>query len=230
MPPKLMENKYDPITLSEAKWWANKAKTVRLQRAEEMQSFLLSRAAEVGVSSPEVMAVINGMLDPFVEDERQIRRELIAEDLRRKGILEMEKIEADDDQIVLALKLTLSRFQSDWDWGGPYRILVDCCDFPPGKADFVRRMARMGVYPKDNYPKNLEHSMPPAIRGTEWHDHQFSYQAIQKGVSPDWPDTYYGWMNSDIQDRDFLDRRSIAKIFKDNLLKAVKSQNPTQVY
>jgi hypothetical protein len=142
----------------------------------------------------------------------------------------MEKIEADDDQIVQALKLTLPRFQSDWDWGGPYRILVDCCDFPPGKADFVRRMARMGVYPKDNYPKNLEHSMPPAIRGTEWHDHQFSYQAIQKGVSPDWPDTYYGWMNSDIQDRDFLDRRSIAKIFKDNLLKAVKSQNPTQVY
>lgn len=225
-----MENKYDPITLSEANWWANRAKNVRRQDAENMQRYLLSRAAEVGVSSSEVTAVINSMLDPFVEKEWQMMRDLMAENLRRKGLLEMEKIEADDDQIVQALKWTLPKFQSDWDWGGPYRILVDCCDFPPVKAEFVRRMARMGVYPKDNYPKNLEHSMPPAIRGTEWHDHQFSYQAIQKGVSPYWPETYYGWLNSDIQDRDFLDRRSIAKIFKDNLLKAIKSQNPTQVY
>ena len=225
-----MENRYEPITLSEANWWANRAKTARRQEAEYMQRFLLSRAAEVGVTSSEVTAVINGMLDPFVEEERQMMRELMAENLRRKGLLEMEKIDADDDQIVQALKWTLPKFQSDWDWGGPYRILVDCCDFPPGKADFVRRMARMGVYPKDNYQKNLEHSMPPVIRGTEWYDHQFSYQAIQKGVSPDWPDTYYGWMNSDIQDRDFIDRRSIAKTFKANLLKAVNQQNPTKAY
>lgn len=218
-----MENKYDPITLSEAVWWANRAKKVRRQDAENMQRFMLSRAAEVGVSSSEVTDVINGMLDPFIEEERQMMRELMAENLRQRGLLEIEKIEADDDQIVQALKWTLPKFQSDWDWGGPYRILVDCCDFPPGKADFVRRMARMGVYPKDNYPKKLDHSMPPAIRGTEWHDHQFSYQAIQKGVSPNWPDTYYGWLNSDIQDRDFLDRQSIAKIFKDNLIKVLKS-------
>lgn len=218
-----MENKYDPITLSEAVWWANRAKKVRRQDAENMQRFMLSRAAEVGVSSSEVTDVINGMLDPFVEEERQMMRELMAENLRQRGLLEIEKIEADDDQIVQALKWTLPKFQSDWDWGGPYRILVDCCDFPPGKADFVRRMARMGVYPKDNYPKKLDHSMPPTIRGTEWHDHQFSYQAIQKGVSPNWPDTYYGWLNSDIQDRDFLDRQSIAKIFKDNLIKVLKS-------
>lgn len=225
-----MENKYDPITLSEAYWWANRAKKVRRQEAEYMQRFLLSRAAEVGVSSSEVTAVINGMLYPFVEEERQMMRELMAENLRRKGVLEMEKIDADDDQIVKALKWTLPKFQSDWDWGGPYRILVDCCDFPPVKTEFVRRMARMGVYTKDNYVKDLVRSMPPAIRGTEWHDHQFSYQAIQKGVSPNWPDTYFGWMNSDIQDRDFLDRRSIAKIFKDNLVKAVNQQNPTKAY
>ena len=225
-----MENKYDPITLSEANWYAHRAENVSEKDAKDMQRFLLQRLAEVGASSPEVPDIINGMLDHFIEKERQMMRELMAENLRRKGLLEMEKIEADDDQIVQALKWTLPKFQSDWDWGGPYRILVDCCDFPPGKADFVRRMARMGVYPKDNYPKKLDHSMPPAIRGTEWHDHQFSYQAIQKGVSPDWPDTYYGWMNSDIQDRDFLDRRSAAKIFKDNLIKAVNQQNPTKAY
>ena len=225
-----MENKYDPITLSEAKWWANKAKTVRLQRAEEMQSFLLSRAAEVGVSSPEVMAVINGMLDPFVEEERQIRRELIAEDLRRKDILEMEKIDADDDQIVQALKWTLPHFKSNFDWGGPYRILVDCCDFPDPVVAFVRSMARMGIYPKDNKPKDIVPSMPPSIKGDEWCGHPFSYQAVQKGIKEDWPKDYQGWVNSDRKDRDFIDRRKCAATFKTNLLKAVSQQNPTQVY
>ena len=217
-----MEIKYDSVTLSEALWWAKRAKRVPYPEAKDMQLLLLSRAVEVGVSSPDVMDVIDGMLDHFVEEERKMKRELMAEELRRKGILQQEKIDADDDQIVKAIKWTLPKFKSDRDWGGIYRILVDNCDFPPGKADFVRRMARMGVYPNDDYQKDLVRSMPPAIRGTEWYDHQFSYQAIQKGVKTSWPETYYGWQNSDIQDADFLDRRSIATIFKANLLKAVK--------
>ena len=209
--PSSMEIKYDSVTLSEALWWAKRAKRVPYPEAKDMQFLLLSRAVEVGVSSPDVMDVINGMLDHFVEEERKMKRELMAEELRRKGILQQEKIDADDDQIVKAIKWTLPKFKSDWDWAGIYRILVDNCDFPPGKADFVRRMARMGVYPNDDYPKDLVRSMPP-----------FSYQAIQKGIKTSWPDAYYGWQNSDIQDRDFLDRRCVAKIFKANLLKAVK--------
>ena len=220
--PSSMEIKYDSVTLSEALWWAKRSKRVPYPEAKDMQFLLLSRAVEVGVSSPDVMDVINGMLDHFVEEERKMKRELMAEELRRKGILQQEKIDADDDQIVKAIKWTLPKFKSDWDWAGIYRILVDNCDFPPGKADFVRRMARMGVYPNDDYPKDLVRSMPPAIRGKEWYGHQFSYQAIQKGIKTSWPDAYYGWQNSDIQDRDFLDRRCVAKIFKANLLKAVK--------
>ncbi len=225
-----MENKYDPITLSEANWWANRAMKVCRQEAEYMQRFLFSRAAEVGVSSPEVTAVINGMLDPFVEEERQMMRELMAENLRRKGILEMEKIEADDDQIVQALKWTLPHFKSNFDWGGPYRILVDCCDFPPAIVDFVRKMASMGIYPKDNKPEDINRSMPPSITGDEWCGHPFSYQAVQKGIKADWPKDYQGWMNSDRKDRDFIDRRKCAATFKANLIKAVNQQNTTKVY
>ena len=216
-----MENKYAPVTLSEVAWWAKRAKRVPYPKAQDMQRLLLLRATECGVSSPDVMDVIDGMLDPFAEEDRDMRRELMAEELRRKGVLEMEKIDADDDQIVMAIKWTLPNFKSDRDWGGPYRILVDYCDFPPAKTEFVKRFARMGIYPKDNKVA-VERPLPPAIRGTEWCDHQFSYQAIQKGVKLDWPDTYYGWMNSDTQENDFLDRLSIAKIFKDNLIKAVR--------
>lgn len=218
-----MESRYDPMTYSEVVWWTNKAKTLPRRNAEDVQRFLLSRAAEVGVASPEVLEAISGITVRFVEEDREMRRELMAEELRRLGTLQQEKIDADDDQIVQAMKWTLAKFKSDWDWGGVYRILVDCCDFPPEKTAFVRRFARMGVYPKDNTVKNLDHALPPAIRGTEWHDHPFSYQAIQKGVSPEWPQTYYGWLNSDIEDRNFTDRREIAKTFKENLIKAVKT-------
>lgn len=217
-----MEIKYDPITLSEAYWWAKRAQKVSHQDAKDIQRYMLSRAAEVGVTSSDVTDVINGMLDYLVEEEREMMRQLMAENLRRRGTLQQEKIDADDDQIIKALKWTLPKFKSDRDWGGPYRILVDFCDFPQVMTDFMRKFARMGIYPNDNTPKDLVHSVPPTIRGTEWHDHKFSYQAIQKGVKTSWPETYYGWQNSDIQDADFLDRRSIAKIFKDNLIKAVQ--------
>ena len=214
-------DKYAPIELSEAYWWANKTKTMTKQDAENQQRLLLFRAAEVGVSSPEVMDVINGITDRFVEEERKMMREIMAEDMRRRGILSQEKIYADNDQIIKALKWTLPKFNSDWDWGGCYRILVDCCYFPVPITDFVRRMARMGIYPKDNKPSDIEYSIPPSIQGDEWCDHKFSYQAVQKGVKIEWPDTYFGWQNSEIQDRDFIDRCRIAKIFRENLLKAV---------
>ena len=163
------------------------------------------------------------MLNPFVEEERKMRREIMAEDMRRRGMLSQEKIIAEDDQIIQALKWTLPKFKSHKDWGGCYRILVDCCDFPVPITDFVRRMARMGIYPKDNNPNDIDYSIPPSIKRDEWCGHQFSYQAVQKGMKNDWPDTYLGWQNSDIQDRDFCDRLDIAKIFRENLLIAVNT-------
>lgn len=217
-----MENKYDLVTYSEAVWWANKAKRMTRKDAENMQRLLLFRVAEVGMSSPDVMDIINGMTDRFVEEDREMRLELMAEELRRNGVMQQETIDADDPQIINALKLTLPKFKSNYDWGGPYRILVDCCDFPPGLADFVRRFARMGIYPSDDSVKDLDHSVAPTIRGTEWFDHKFSYQAIQKGIKADWPKTYYGWLNSDITTRDFMDRRDAAKLFKANLIMTVK--------
>lgn len=217
-----MEKQYEPMTLSEVSWWVNKAKNLPRPDAEDIQRYLLDRALDVGMSSSDVRDKICSITDRFVDEDNETRRQLMAEDLRRKGILEQEKIDADDDQIVQAIKWTLPKFQSDWDWGGLYRILVDCCDFPAAKTDFVRRMARMGIYPKDDKPKDLKRLVPPSIRGTEWYDHPFNYQAVQKGVKPSWPDSYFGWQNSEIQDRDFLDRRTIAKTFKSNLFKALK--------
>ena len=136
---------YEPETLSEDLWWAKRAKSVPYPEAKDMQLLLLSRAVEVGVSSPDVMDVIDGMLDHFVEEERKMKRELMAEELRRKGILQQEKIDADDDQIVKAIKWTLPKFKSDRDWGGIYRILVDNCDFHHGTSDFVTRIDRMSA-------------------------------------------------------------------------------------
>lgn len=217
-----MENKYDPMTYSEVLWWAHKARRLPRKDAEDIQRNLLFRAMEVGVSSPDVRDVIDGITDRFVEEDREMRRGLMADEMRRLGIMQQEKIDADDGQIVQAIKWTLPKFNSDWDWGGIYRILVDCCDFPPGKADFVRKFDCMGIYPKDNSVKDLKHGLSPSIRGTEWYDHQFSYQAIQKGVNAAWPKTYYGWLNSDLTDRNFIARRDIAKKFKENLIKAIK--------
>jgi hypothetical protein len=91
-------------------------------------------------------------------------------------------------------------------------------------------MAKMGIYPKDNYPKDIDRSMPPSIKGDEWCSHPFSYQSVQKGIKDDWPKDYRGWVNSDREDRDFIDRRNSAATFKTNLIKAVNQQNPTKVY
>lgn len=217
-----MEKNYEPMTYSEASWWANKAKKMSHKDAENIQRFLLQRVLEVGVISSEVNDIINGITDRFIEEEREMMRQMMAEELRRRAILDEERIEADDDQIVKAIKWTLPKFKSDWDWGGIYRILVSCCDFPTVKTDFVRRMAQMGIYPDDNQPKDLDRVLPPAIKGTEWHDHKFSYQSIQKGIKSSWPLSFSGWLQSDLADRDFVDRREIAKIFKENIYKAIK--------
>lgn len=197
-----MENNFDPITLSEAKWYAKRAREVPPQDARDMQRFMLQRLAEVGASSPEVPDIINGMLDHLKAEAKEMMRQLMMEQLRRDGMLGEEKIDADDDQIVQALKWTLPKFKSNFDWAGIYKILVPCCDFPESVSDFVRRMARMGIYPKDNKPENVVRSMPIAISDKDLCGHPFSYQAVQRGL-----------INGD--------HSEISKIFKANLYRAI---------
>lgn len=213
---------YNPITYEEVCHYVKMAQYAPRKDAEVLQRFLYQRAAETGVCSPEIIGKINSITDRFRDEENEILRKTIEEKLHRSRLMNLQKIDASDEQIVTAIKLTLPKFESDRDWGGIYRILVDFCNhlgFKAVKTEFVKRFAVMGIYPTDNIVKNLEHIMPSSIKGTEWYDHKFSYSAVQKGIDSSWPMNYKKWEESDIINRDFLDRKSIAKIFLDNLIK-----------
>ena len=211
-----MNKEYPPLTVSEVSHYVEIAKKLPRDEAETIQRALYMRAVESGCTSPEIFGLIQSISDRFVDEDKQMRREAIDRELRSSGLIRQEYIEIDDDQIVVVIRKTLPKFQNDWDWGGIYRILVDFCDFPAEKADFVRRFARMGIYPDDNIIK-IERSMPPSIRGDEWHGHPFTYQSLQKGVPSSWPKHYNNWMKSDIKTRNFIARREIASTFLANL-------------
>lgn len=212
-------NKYSPIILSEARHYADLCKNAPRDQAEVMQNFLMRRALETGVTSHEVLEAIQSISNRFAEEDREMRRKAIEEDLRRRGAIALETIEADDDQILAAIKKTLTKFNSDKDWGGIYRILVDCCNFPSAYSNFVRRFDDMGIYPTDDFVKGIKRCGRPTISVYEYNNHRFSYQALQKGLNSRWPQTYMGWMNSNMTDNNFINRRNIATIFY-NILKA----------
>lgn len=208
---------YSPITLSEARHYADLCKNSPRNQAEFVQTILLRRALETGVTSHEILEAIQSISDRFVEEDRAMRKKAIEEELRRRGTLALDSIDADDDQIIKAIKKTLPKFNSDKDWGGVYRILVDFCNFPPAYSDFVRRFDDMGIYTTDDVVTGIRRCSIPAISERDYYNHQFSYQTLQKSIKNDWPQTYIGWMNSYKTDRDFISRRSIATIFYNNL-------------
>ena len=208
---------YSPISLSEVQHYVDLCKNVPRDQAEVMQKFLMRRALETGVTSHEVLEKIQSISDRFVEEDRDMRRKAIEENLRRRGTIALPPIDADDDQIVAAIKKTLPKFNSDKDWGGIYRILVECCDFPPNYSNFVRKFDEMGIFPTDNTVKGIKRCGIPAISERDYHNHRFSYQALQKSINNGWPQTYTEWMNCHITDRDFINRRNIATIFYKNL-------------
>lgn len=214
---------YSPIILSEAQHYADMCKDATREEADVIQKFLLRRTLETGVTSHEVMEAIQSISDRFVEEDRAMRKKAIEEELRRHGTMPLDSIDADDDQIVAAIKKTLPKFNSDKDWGGIYRILVECCDFPSAYSDFVRRFDDMGIYPTDDVVKGIKRCGIPAISERDYYNHRFSYQALQKGIKTTWPKTYMGWMNSQITDHDFIDRRSIATIFYKSLKTEAKA-------
>ena len=210
-------SEYSSITLLEVRHYADLCKKSTREEAEVMHKFLLQRALETGVTSPEILEAIQSIRDRFIEEDRKTRQQLIEEELRRNGTLSHETIDADEDQIISAIKKTLRHFQSDRDWGGVYRILVDYCNFPFKFSDFVKRFDKMGIYPTDDVVKGIERRTIPAISVQEYYDHKFSYQALQKGIGTNWPEKYIGWMNSHKEDHDFINRKKIATIFYKNL-------------
>ena len=218
---------YSPLTLSEALHYANLCKKVPREQAETMQRFLMQRALETNVTSPDVTEIIQSITDRFVEEEREMLRKRMDEYVRRLGISEQQRIDATDEQIVKAIKWTLDDFESEKDWGGIYRILVDYCQhlgFTATKTSFVRRFAKMGIYPKDNVVGDTDRSLPPAIFKDEYNGNPFSYYAIDKGLGAYWPASYNEWKTSDITTNDFIQRRKIAALFLKNLVKATEGQ------
>lgn len=204
---------YSPLTYSEASHYADLCKRSTREEAETMQRFLMKRALATGATSTEVQEAIQSITDRFIEEDREMRRRAMEDEMLRSGVSKQQKIDADDGEIVEAIKKTIPQFQSDRDWAGIYRILVDFCDFPPKLSDFVRRFDRMGIYPTDDAVKGLEKRVIPAINEHDYCGHRFSYQALQKGLNQFWPQTYWEWLNHQSAERDFVNRRTIATTF-----------------
>ena len=210
----------------DVRYWDKVSKTMPKSDVEHLQRFLQRRALDCGCEEGVPM-VISGMTDRFADEERDMLRSRMDEHIRRLGILEHQRIDALDEQIVKAIKWTLNDFESEKDWGGVYRILVDYCQhlgFTSKKTSFVRRFAKMGIYPKDDVTKDIDRSISPAIYKDEYKGFLFSYYAIDKGVDAYWPASYEDWKTSDIITNDFIQRRKIAAIFLRNLVKATEGQ------
>lgn len=221
-----MQQEYRPLSMLDVLYWLKVSKQMPRDDVEQLQRFLRQRALDCGCEEG-VSAVISGMTERFADEEREMLRKRMDEYVRRLGIAEQQRIDATDEQIVKAIKWTLNDFESEKDWGGLYRILVDYCQhlgFTATKTVFVRRFAKMGIYPKDEVVKDIDRSLPPAIYKDEYNGNLFSYYAIDKGVGAYWPSSYKDWQTCEITSNDFIQRRKIAAIFLRNLVKATEGQ------
>lgn len=217
-----MNKEYPQVTYSEALHYVNIVKKQPRDIVILLQNILRQRIIEAGYVSDDVLGLVDGMTERFVEEDKKERRKLMEAELRRTGLMAQEKIYADDHKIIQAIKETLPKFKSDWDWGGIYRILVDFCDFDSVKTQFTKRFWQMGIYATDNpvCVKGLKKEIPTAIYRESYCDHFFSYQAIQKGCPTSWPKTYFEWQKIESSDIDFYNRKRIADIFLASLRKA----------
>ncbi len=217
-----MEQEFSPLSMSDARYWLQASKTMPRGDVENLQRFLRQRALDCGYEEG-VPAILTSMTARFQDEEMEMLRKRTDEYVRRLGILEQQRIDATDEQIVKAIKWTLKDFESNKDWGGIYRILVDYCHhlgFTSEKTKFVKRFARMGIYPNDNVVKDIDRPCPPAISKDEYCGFVFSYYAIDKGVGPYWPSSFIEWQKSDRTTNDFIARKKIAALFLKNLVKA----------
>ena len=221
-----MQQEYRPLSMLDVLYWQKVSKQMPRNDVEHLQRFLRQRALDCGCEEG-VPVIISGMIDRFADEEREMLRKRMDELVRRSHIMERQRIDADDEQIVKAIRCTLSDFESEKDWGGIYRILVDYCQhlgFTSVKTGFVRRFAKMGIYPKDNIVKDIDRNTPPAIYKDEFNGFLFSYYAIEKGVDTYWPSSYNDWTTSDITSKDFIQRRNIAALFLKNLTRVTEER------
>lgn len=213
-----MDKEHCGISIVEVQRWREISKSMPRHDAETVQRCLYQMITKNGKESEDVITVVDSISDRFEAEDRKMRRELLIEDMRRNGLLTQEHIDADDAQIVEAIKLTLPFFKNAFDWAGIYRILVDLCAFPENKAEFVRRFAQMGIYAKDDTVKGVDYRQLPAIKKEEYGSYQFSYQSIEKGIKSDWPPKWMNWKLSEMDDRAFKSRKNIAQIFLNELI------------
>jgi len=216
---------YSPLRMLDVLYWRKVSKQMPRGDVEKLQTFLRQRALDCGCDEG-VSAVINGLTERFADEERETMRKVMEERVRRLSIIEQRRIDATDDEIVEAIKMTLPRFKSARDWGGVYCILVEYCHhlgFTKTKTTFVERFARMGIYPTDSVV-TVDRSIPPAIYKDEYNDLFCSYSAIDKGVDTYWPLSYEDWQTSNITTKDFIQRRDIAGFFLKNLVKVTEGQ------
>ncbi len=221
-----MLQEFSPLSVSDVRYWVKASKTMPRNDVETIQRFLRQRALDCGCEEG-VSLLISSMTDRFVDEEREMLRARIDARIRRNEFLEKQRIEATDDQIVKAIKRTLPEFESKKDWGGIYRILVDYCQhlgFTATKTTFVKRFAKMGIYPEDDIVKNIDHTVPPTIYKNEYNGLPFSYYAIDKGVNAYWPPSYKEWETCDENSNDFIARRKIAVLFLKKLIQATEER------
>ena len=159
-----------------------------------------------GCNNTEAFDLIDSIPYYFKEERDRLAEERASarmEKIIRKR-MNLPEILVDDEQIDVAItKITNDPIMnSRRDWGGIGRILIDFCGWPDVKKDFehkVMRMKQMG------FLKNL-----PA-------DKDFTYQALQAGLSSDWPNSYKEWLIKTDGDNTFEHRREVAKTFLDYL-------------
>ncbi len=219
-----MQQEFRPLTMLDVLYWQKVSKHMTKEEVGQLQRFLWQRALDCGCEEGVPM-VISGLTERFVDEEREMFRKRVEEHIRNLSIADQQRIEANDEQIVQAIKTTLKDFESEKDWGGIYRILVDYCHhlgFTTTKTNFVRRFAQMGIYPKDNVVDDIERTISPTIYKDDYNGNPFSYYAIDKGVNPYWPSSYKDWQKCDITSNDFIQRRKIAALFLKNLLKVTE--------
>ena len=88
-----MEKEYSPVSYAEVRHYVDIAQKLPRDNAEVLQRVLSRRAQEAGVSSDKVWPLIYSITDRFVEEDNKMRREIMEEEIRHKGIMEEEKID-----------------------------------------------------------------------------------------------------------------------------------------
>lgn len=163
-----------------------------------------------GVCAPEDWALIDSIKAHYTEDARReaLERASAQIEARVKARLGIPELSVDDDIITVAIVQVMSAdcFTSSRDWAAIYRILADLCGYPKVYSDFKSWIDTLYFGSTElKYPLN-------------------DVQSVQKGLSPDWPQTYVKWLTHSTTDKTFQHRLTVAQLF----LRCLKAQQRKQ--